>query len=247
MTQSAGAPESPKACPLPKPRSRKLNSRTGRSGQVKAVVGFLFLAVLGVSFAGWHILRADDSVIPGWALQRLGREAGSQSKMRTGGDAVGWMASVPEADWQYIILHHSASSSGSVESIHREHRQRKDASGNPWLGIGYHFVIGNGQGMDDGLIQPTFRWSDQVHGAHSGNALFNARGIGICLIGNFEQQAPTMAQMRAVRDLVKTLSLRHQISFNRIMGHGDVKATACPGKHFPLKELREFVSRQRSR
>ncbi|MFN9719457.1 MAG: peptidoglycan recognition family protein [Planctomycetota bacterium] len=193
------------------------------------------------------MLFADESVIPGWAIQRLGRETGLRSQSQAGGDAVRWMARVPEANWQYIILHHSAGFSGSVESIHREHRQRKDVSGNPWLGIGYHFVIGNGQGMEDGLIQPTFRWNDQVHGAHSGNALFNARGIGICLIGNFEQRPPTPAQVKAVRDLVKTLSLRHQIPWDRIMGHGEVKATACPGKHFPLKELREFVSDQRSR
>ena len=153
----------------------------------------------------------------------------------------GWRAEVDESSWQYIVIHHTATGSGSVESIHEEHRRRKDADGNPWLGIGYHFVIGNGDGMQDGLVESTFRWEEQIHGAHSGNAMFNARGIGICLIGNFEQSPPTMTQMQAVRNLVKVLATRHQIPRERIIGHASVKATACPGKYFPLNELRLVV------
>ncbi len=152
-----------------------------------------------------------------------------------------WMAGVPESDWKYIVIHHTATGSGSVESIHSEHRRRKDADGNPWLGIGYHFVIGNGQGMQDGAVESTFRWEEQLHGAHSGNALFNARGIGICLIGNFEQAPPTKKQMHAVRNLVQVLATRHEIPGEQIIGHGSVKATACPGKHFPLNGLRQVI------
>ena len=63
-------------------------------------------------------------------------------------------------DWDYIVLHHTASESGSVASIHEEHLRRKDKNGNAWLGIGYHFVIGNGSGMDDGEIEPTFRFGN---------------------------------------------------------------------------------------
>ncbi|MCA9059251.1 MAG: N-acetylmuramoyl-L-alanine amidase, partial [Planctomycetaceae bacterium] len=119
---------------------------------------------------------------------------------------IGWQASVPESDWQYIVLHHSATGSGSVHSIHEEHRRRTDSAGNPWLGIGYHFVIGNGSGMEDGEVSATFRWQDQIHGAHSGHPVYNARGIGICLIGNFEQQPPTQKQLNSLKLLVKVLA-----------------------------------------
>jgi hypothetical protein len=156
------------------------------------------------------------------------------------------MASVPETAWQFIVLHHSASESGSVESIHEEHRSRKDAEGNPWLGIGYHFVIGNGHGMNDGSVQPTFRWDEQIHGAHSGSAMFNTHGIGICLIGNFENTQPTKAQLQSVRDLVQALAARHRIPRKNLMGHASVKATACPGKHFPLKEIRMVIPETQS-
>ena len=55
-----------------------------------------------------------------------------------------WKPEAEVRDWEYIVIHHTASSSGSVESIHELHSKKKDKSGNSWLGIGYHFVIGNG-------------------------------------------------------------------------------------------------------
>lgn len=146
----------------------------------------------------------------------------------------------PDAEhrrWVYVVIHHSATSSGSVEGIHAEHRQRRDSSGNLWLGIGYHFVIGNGNGMPDGQIESTFRWRQQLHGAHSGSAVHNANGIGICLIGNFEETAPTKEQLKSVTDLVESLASRHHIPARLVIGHKTVKPTACPGRHFPLQDV----------
>lgn len=152
-----------------------------------------------------------------------------------------WMADVEETQWEYIIIHHSATESGSVESIHEEHLKRRDAEGNRWLGIGYHFVIGNGHGMPDGTVDSTFRWKEQVHGAHSGSAVFNSRGIGICVIGSFEDAPPSKAQLDSLKSLVKVLSRRHRITPENFMGHAAVRTTACPGKHFPLKEVRQVI------
>ena len=150
-----------------------------------------------------------------------------------------WAPDVPEREWEFVVLHHTASSGGSVESIHEAHLKKKDKSGNPWLGIGYHFVIGNGNGMGDGEIQPTFRWREQMHGAHAGSNDYNQRGIGICLVGNFEDQHPSDAQLQAVERLVATMKKEYGISSERVVGHAEVKATACPGKHFPLEAIRE--------
>lgn len=154
-----------------------------------------------------------------------------------------WTPETPEQPWQYIVLHHSATQQGSVESIHQAHLRRKDSSGRPWRGIGYHFVIGNGQGMRDGQVRPTFRWQKQLSGAHAGEALLNQRGIGICLIGNFETAPPTSAQLQSAMALVQELREHFRIPPQQIMGHSSVTATACPGKHFPLDELLQSVSR----
>lgn len=150
-----------------------------------------------------------------------------------------WKPDAQLREWNYLVLHHTASEMGSVESIHEEHLQRKDKNGNAWLGIGYHFVIGNGNGMDDGQIEPTFRWRQQLQGAHAGIADYNQHGIGIVLIGNFENQPPTDAQTAAVKRLVSVLKREFGIGSSKVLGHSDVKATECPGKLFPLGEVRE--------
>lgn len=132
-----------------------------------------------------------------------------------------------------MVLHHSATDSGSVESIDAAHKQRLDAAGNPWKGIGYHFVIGNGNGMNDGEVQATFRWQDQLAGAHAGDANYNEFGIGICLIGNFEESPPTTAQLASLQRLLLRVRQEFGIKEQQILRHGDLKATACPGRLFP--------------
>lgn len=127
-----------------------------------------------------------------------------------------------------------------MEAIHRVHSQRRDNEGKPWRGIGYHFVIGNGHGMQDGEVAPTFRWQEQIEGAHAGHPLFNEFGIGICLIGNFEDESPTPAQLRALERLLGFLQNEFTISRDRVAGHGQIKSTECPGEHFPLKKFSRY-------
>jgi hypothetical protein len=156
-------------------------------------------------------------------------------------------SNVPAEPWKYIVLHHSGTSAGSLQSIHQQHLRRKDSHGNPWKGIAYHFVVGNGNGMPDGSVEATFRWKEQLHGAHAGHALYNSRGIGICLIGNFEQSSPTKAQLTSLRKLLTQLSQQHQILPTNIIGHSTFRNTACPGRNFPLQQLREQISNSLNR
>ncbi len=152
-----------------------------------------------------------------------------------------WRPTRPSHAWRYIVLHHTASESDSVESIHAAHRKRT-TNGRPWLGIGYHFVIGNGKGMTDGAISPTFRWRQQIHGAHAGHLDYNNNGIGIALVGNFDKQPPTPAQLVSVGRLIRILQTAYRIPAAGIVGHGDVKNTACPGRYFPLDRLKRQVT-----
>lgn len=143
--------------------------------------------------------------------------------------------------WQYIIIHHSASSSGNAAAFDRMHR------GKGWDGVAYHFVITNGHGGPDGAVQITSRWWNQKHGAHAGalpyapqadeRNCYNEFGIGICLVGNLEQQGPTSAQLSTLASLVNHLRLKYGIAPEHIMGHRHVKSTACPGRNFPWASL----------
>lgn len=148
-----------------------------------------------------------------------------------------WQPKAAERDWEYIVIHHTATDRGNVESIHETHLKRTDSSGKHWLGIGYHFVIGNGNGMGDGAVEPTFRWREQLQGAHAGTSEYNQRGIGIALVGNFEEHPPTAAQLAAIKNLVTRLKAAYGITSEHVVGHGSVKATDCPGRYFPLAEV----------
>lgn len=158
---------------------------------------------------------------------------GESSSVAATSPRTAWQPTVAEKHWTTIVLHHSATEQGDVASIDAVHRGKRDPSGKAWLGIGYHFVVGNGRKMADGEVQPTFRWQQQLAGAHAGQRDYNENGIGICVIGNFDEAAPTARQMTAVRDLIKTLAARHAIPRERIVRHQDVTATACPGRLFP--------------
>ncbi len=205
----------------------------------------VFLIVLSLSAvessADEHQSECCDCVRTGQVVVALRSPVVSVSQLNSSeGDETDfrWSTLEKEHKWVYVVIHHSATESGSVESIHAEHARRTDSIGNSWLGIGYHFVIGNGSGMEDGQIEATFRWKQQIHGAHSGSAVHNANGIGICLIGNFENKKPSTKQMKAITDLVSQLSKRYQIPARLVIGHNTVKPTVCPGKHFPLQDVR---------
>ncbi len=148
-----------------------------------------------------------------------------------------WPEGLPAGPaWRYIVLHHSATEGATLESITRFHQERfhEDA--------GYHFLVNNGRsrGTADGEITPTPRWLDQRPGAHcavEGHPDLNGLGIGVCLVGNFEHAPPTAAQMVALERLVTALRVRYRIPLEHVVAHGEVKATKCPGRMFPLESL----------
>ena len=106
--------------------------------------------------------------------------------------------------WRYIVLHHSASAAGNYDEIDREHRKLLG-----YDGCGYHFIIGNGNGSGDGQIEVAQRWNNQKQGIHCRNARtheVDEYGIGICLVGDLDQQPPTPRQVAATQALVAYLS-----------------------------------------
>jgi hypothetical protein len=173
------------------------------------------------------------------------------------GDRLWPIAATAYRPWRDVVIHHSATSSGSAASFERYHRNVRH-----WdQGLGYHFVIGNGKGSRDGQIEAGDRWTRQLQGAHAGVKRFNREGVGVCVVGNFatgaelaglkkasprkpgERSTPTRRQMESLRFLMLYLALRLEILPERILGHRDVKHTICPGGNFPMERLRREVRR----
>ncbi|MCF6150248.1 MAG: N-acetylmuramoyl-L-alanine amidase [Candidatus Kuenenia sp.] len=135
--------------------------------------------------------------------------------------------------WEYIVIHHSGTKSGNAgefDKFHREKRRWKN-------GLGYHFVIGNGDGAGNGLVEIGDRWVNQQSGAHVGINKYNRYGIGICMVGNFNESYPTRAQMASLFVLTQYLQARCNISSKNIILHSDCKNTDCPGANFPYDKL----------
>ncbi len=148
---------------------------------------------------------------------------------------------VEENGWEYIVLHHSATNEGSAISFDQYHRKEKKWS----HGLAYHFVIGNGNGSGNGEIEVGDRWTKQIHGAHTANMDLNRISIGICLVGNFEEDnEPTENQLDSLISLVAYFSKRYNIPESHIVKHSKVlqKGTACPGKNFPYRQLINEIS-----
>jgi len=146
----------------------------------------------------------------------------------------GWVPPGPERAWRYIVLHHSATDRGAAGLFDRMHRNRG------WDELGYHFVIGNGTDSGDGEIEVGSRWPKQKHGAHckvAGHPEYNDIGIGVCLVGNFDHYTPSGRQVGSCIRLVQFLKDRYGIPESRMYGHEQLKATACPGAHFPYETI----------
>jgi N-acetyl-anhydromuramyl-L-alanine amidase AmpD len=145
-----------------------------------------------------------------------------------------------ERRWTAIVLHHSGTSNGNVEIFDRWHREKQ------WDGVGYDFVIGNGQDSGDGLVEVTFRWRQQRVGAHCKTPTnwANEEAIGICLVGNFEETSPTDLQMESLARLVRFLKGRYDVSRFRIYRHQDTPGaneTQCPGSLFPMEKFEAML------
>lgn len=142
--------------------------------------------------------------------------------------------------WQSIVIHDSGSPVGSAASLDAL------ARANNLRGLGYHFVIGNGNGMDDGQLAVGQRWLDQAAGAHAAgkNAdSYNRQSIGICLVGDGNRNTFTPAQVRRLVQLVDALCHEFKIPPNKVLLHRQICTTDDPGILFPEAALREQLSR----
>lgn len=121
----------------------------------------------------------------------------------------------------HLILHHAAASGLSAQDIHRFHL------GKGWAGIAYHYYV-----RKDGNIY-TGRPENAVGGHTSG---MNWCSIGVCFEGNFETDEMSREQKAA--GLALAANIRARYPDIEIGGHREYGATACPGKNFPLEEMK---------
>ncbi len=145
--------------------------------------------------------------------------------------------------WRYIVIHHSAGNYGTIEFLQQVHRDRQ--SGDPVDAIPYHYVIGNGNGLGMGEIASDWRRDFNIWGTHlsENNMARNFLGIGICLVGNFEETDVPAKQLEALVTLTRSLMKTYAIPPGNVDFHGRIEgeSTKCPGQRFPYDEFKEAI------
>jgi hypothetical protein len=137
-----------------------------------------------------------------------------------------------------IVIHHSATPSTldtkkSLNSFNNSHKQRfydaypksqkQPLGGTEYPYIAYHYCIDR-----KGAITKTRQ--HEFIGYHAGNWDVNKDSLGILLIGNFDIEYPTDAQLNACQGLVQ--ELKKKLSIEKILGHRQVVSyKSCPGKN----------------
>jgi hypothetical protein len=162
----------------------------------------------------------------------------AQANAGTVSGPAAWRPRVAPRDWKWIVIHHSATPTGSMAFFDKEHKAKG------WDGVGYHFVIGNGTDTGDGQIEVTQRWPLQKWGAHAKTVdnRFNEHGIGICLVGNFDVERPSAKQIQNLSRLVGHLMQTYRIPAQNVVGHRDTKPTDCPGRYVNLASIRSSAA-----
>lgn len=149
-------------------------------------------------------------------------------------------ARVAPGRWKYIVIHHSGVDEGTMKSMDRYHREERHMEN----GLAYHFVIGNGNGMDDGEIGVGRRWLEQLNGGHLASEKQNTYCIGICLVGNFDKKKPTAKQMQNLTALTQALMKRCKLGRSSVRTHQQINIvrTRCPGRYFPVTSFLRSLS-----
>ena len=202
-------------------------------------VTFLTITVASVAMVGCQSAPTQPMIAqlppPSFDGPRISPRAAAPAPSVIASGPGAWSPRVPARPWKWIVIHHSATPSGSMARFDKEHKSKG------WDGVGYHFVIGNGTDTRDGEIEVTPRWPIQKWGAHAKTLdnRYNELGIGICLVGNFDTEQPSDAQMQSLGRLVGHLMQTYRISQRNVIGHRDTKATQCPGRWMNITTVRQ--------
>jgi len=155
-----------------------------------------------IARATWGALRAKPAL--------MDRTAGAYSRLTVH----------HSADNDPVVLDGTTSRTyAAMRDIQRAHMNGRDTH---YGDIGYHYVIDPYGRVLEGrelLYQ----------GAHA-KGDNNVRNVGICLIGNFDEEKPTEAALTALRRLLDDLRTRYGIARNLVYGHRDLRSTRCPGE-----------------
>ena len=130
---------------------------------------------------------------------------------------------------KFIAVHHSQRKIDSVKRIKNLHIKIRG-----WEDIGYHYLI-------DKKGKIYFGRSEKFIGAHVFG--YNKNSIGLCLIGNFDEEKPTKKQIQTLIKFLKEKVRKFKIPIKNILGHREFLnvTKTCPGKFIDMEKIRRML------
>lgn len=127
----------------------------------------------------------------------------------------------------HVTLHHTGDSKPLLPGDDPVQRLRNlqswGASDRNWWDVPYHFL------MD---LNGTIYEGRDYHFMGETNTTYDPGGhFLISIIGNYERQEPTQAQLNAIADLMAWALDEFKLPLDRIGGHYNYAQTGCPGKN----------------
>lgn len=143
----------------------------------------------------------------------------------TAGDA-SYRLRVPH-EIRMITLHHS----GSAQPLRPDDDPVKKLRGlqswgradRSWWDVPYHYLIDLEGNVYEGRDHRYMGETNTAYDPH-GHLL-------ISVLGNYDLQRPTPAQIEAVAQLMAWAVAEFEVPLERIHGHGELAETSCPGEH----------------
>jgi len=146
----------------------------------------------------------------------------------------------------YIVIHHSLTKDSETVSwgAIRDYHLAKG-----WTDIGYHFGLEQIGKYNEILFG---RLPYRV-GAHTKELNMNRVGLGICVVGNFDETPPSESTLTKLRSLVLWLMDDYEVPSTNVVGHRDVGLMAgfdwkkgqyksCPGTKFDMQKFRQSLT-----
>lgn len=132
--------------------------------------------------------------------------------------------------WTAINFTDESTTAARIEKI----RQYHTGPDRGWGDIGYHYIVDRAGRVWEG--RPV-----QYQGAHVSQN--NEHNVGILVLGNFDKQAPSNAQLKVLYDAVSVLSKQHSIKSAMVRSHQEITSTECPGKNMQnqMNGIRRYV------
>ncbi len=124
-----------------------------------------------------------------------------------------------ESAIKMIVVHHT----GVPPEITAQQIADFRVNQNHWAGIGIHFLI-----LADGTIQQTNRLT--TVSKHAGDQ--NPISAGVAFAGNFNDTAPTSAQISQSGHLIAWLLSKLSLPATAVVGHKAIAGTPCPGSQW---------------